>query len=134
MATNSDLFLSILALDSYNRGYSVGLDVTGSTIGNASITSQEFTLEQKAVSFYATAYEWRDETIISYRGTRFDGALGPDFGDVLHGWTLSAGYAAASQPQMAKQFWQSIRDLYPTATITTTGHSLGGGLARHLTP
>ena len=35
MTLSRDLFLSILALDSYNRGYNAGLNMTGDTIGTA---------------------------------------------------------------------------------------------------
>ncbi|MGB7373243.1 hypothetical protein [Pontixanthobacter sp.] len=77
---NSDVFLSLLALDSYNRGYGAnvgGLSESGS-IGNASIITRAeiFGNEADAVlqswqaaGFYAIAYEWQGETIISYRGT-----------------------------------------------------------------
>lgn len=34
---NRDLFLAILAMDSYNRGYLPGINLTGSSIGAAFI-------------------------------------------------------------------------------------------------
>lgn len=68
-----DLFLAILAMDSYNRGdgFAVsGLAETG-TLGTATLRAA--TEEQKAgweaAGFYAIAYDWNGETIISYRGT-----------------------------------------------------------------
>lgn len=70
---DSDVFLSLLALDSYNRGYGAnvgGLTETGG-IGSANI--RPFVLGEQegwqAVNFYAIAYNWNGETIISYRGT-----------------------------------------------------------------
>ena len=73
MATSRDLLLSILALDSYNRGYAVGINVTGNQIGTALITrDSEPIAGSQAVSFYATAYNLGGETIISYRGTTFE--------------------------------------------------------------
>lgn len=74
MATERDLFLSILALDAYNRGYDPGMaglsDAIGSAIGQATIsaTPQDIDAAQ-AASFYAVAYSWAGETVISYRGT-----------------------------------------------------------------
>ena len=71
MATERDIFLAILSLDAYNRGYNVGMDVGGGTkFGNASIVSQDFTEAQQAAVFYAVAYTLADgTTVISYRGT-----------------------------------------------------------------
>jgi hypothetical protein len=77
---NRDLFLAILAMDSYNRGYGqnvkleVGDDVTGRNeigrkLGNAVISAQNITAAAQAAGFYAIAYEWNGETMISYRGT-----------------------------------------------------------------
>jgi hypothetical protein len=97
MTISRELMLSIFSLDSYNRGYSVGMLVEGSGIGSASIASDEYTAAQQASSFYATAYTWNGETIISYRGTRFDGLAGPDMSAILNGWTLSLGAANASK-------------------------------------
>lgn len=72
---NRDLFLSILALDSYNRGYGERLSglPTAGNIGTAQVKSDALTKldadEVIAADFYAIAYEWGGETIISYRGT-----------------------------------------------------------------
>jgi hypothetical protein len=104
MATSNDLFLAILALDAYNRGYHPGLSgLTGTQIGTATITSQEYSAVQVAADFYAVAYSWNGQTVISYRGTEFEGS--PSLGDLLNGWTLSLGNGSASQPQLAKDFY-----------------------------
>lgn len=59
---NRDLFLAILSMDSYNRGYGQGITGLSNTglIGNASILSQSdirpgFTAVN--ASFYAIAYD-----------------------------------------------------------------------------
>ncbi len=57
MTISRDLFLSILALDSYNRGYNAGLNMSGSSLGLAQIISQDYTAAQQSVGFYATAYD-----------------------------------------------------------------------------
>ena len=92
MPISKDLFLSILSMDAYNRGYDAGiagLGGEGSQIGNATIGRDA---EQRlspgtaqAAGFYASAYTLNGETIISYRGTdRYlaDGATG---GDIWNG-------------------------------------------------
>jgi hypothetical protein len=77
MAISDDLFLAILAMDAYNRGYNAGLKVTGAEIGNALIGLEKGDAEAQAASFFAQAYTWNGEgngrTVISYRGTD-DGA------------------------------------------------------------
>ena len=80
---NRDLFLSILALDSYNREYGAGMEISGSTIGNANIISraslgidQAEYADWQSAGFYAVAYDVSnvagfssDDMVISYRGT-----------------------------------------------------------------
>lgn len=76
MATSSELMYAILAMNSYNRSYNAGIEGLGglgSQIGTATITTDSETTaatkdEAQAAGFYAVAYEWDGETIISYRG------------------------------------------------------------------
>lgn len=76
---NDILFKSILAMDSYNRGYDRAIEVPGMAIGNATIVKDSGSLEKpdgsnkgEAIGFYALAYDTNGdnngETIISYRG------------------------------------------------------------------
>jgi hypothetical protein len=37
MAISKDLFMAILSMDVYNRGYNTGLSLSGTSIGNATI-------------------------------------------------------------------------------------------------
>jgi len=95
MTISKDLFLAILSMDAYNRGYGAGLtdgenvdadgnDVDGlgivnAQIGRADVISQEGSPEAQAAGFYAIAYKITDDaaidglatgdTVISYRGT-----------------------------------------------------------------
>ena len=68
-----DVFLSLLALDAYNRGYgsNVGDLAEEGFIGTASI--REFQPREQdgwqAAGFYAIAYDWIGERVISFRGT-----------------------------------------------------------------
>ena len=114
---NRDLFLAILSMDSYNRGYgqnvllktgdsTTGQSEAGRNLGNAKILSFQIPLASAASGFYAIAYNWNGETVISYRGTNFDVANGGAelLKDIFDGWTLGAGYPAASQANLAVDF------------------------------
>jgi hypothetical protein len=129
MATSQDVVLAILALDVYNEDYSPGMTLPNKTsIDGATIVGTDGDTIAQQSSFYAVAYNWDGETVISYRGTRADGLIGPDSGDILYGWTVSAGYAQASQAQLALQFYNKITSP-DAANVILTGHSLGGALA-----
>ena len=136
MTENRDaLFLSILAMDSYNRGYDVavlGLDVEEdkTKLGGATIKSQS-DIEPGSLgrdsSFYAIAYEWNNRLVISYRGA--DG-----LSDLLNGWTTGTGWSDRAQARLAIEFYEGVTGRWvhsPAAppAVTLTGHSLGGGLA-----
>ena len=72
MAISDDLFLAILAMDSYNRGYNAGLVVQGTQIGDAQLNQNSEIFGpgvDAAASFFAQAYSWEGQTVISYRGT-----------------------------------------------------------------
>lgn len=76
MSISSDLFLAILAMDSYNRGYNAGLGdpvtgLTGTQIGTATRrTDIDLPAGSEAASFFAQAYTLGSgQTVISYRGT-----------------------------------------------------------------
>lgn len=83
---NRDVLLSLLALDSYNRGYgqnlltnkgdsTQGQDEIGRKIGHASIIADDISGFAQAAGFYAIAYQLGSETIISYRGTNFESTV-----------------------------------------------------------
>ncbi|AXX98822.1 hypothetical protein [Profundibacter amoris] len=65
MTISKDLFLAILSMDSYNRGYGAGIelsDAVDTQIGGAKIskTSEqiaEMSAEAQAAGFYAIAYD-----------------------------------------------------------------------------
>ena len=114
---NPDVFLSLLALDSYNRGY--GQNVGGLTnsgmIGNATILRQSNITEnpdEVQAGFYAIAYQWQGQTVISYRGTNFpkevtlsevNDAIDKDIGE---GWSIFTGLGSNSQPLLAQEFYR----------------------------
>ena len=106
MTVSNELMLAILAMDSYNRGYDAGigdgqnvvdsvdtdgLGEAGSTIGNAAVIDVDLPLGSEAAGFYAIAYQWNGETVISYRGTDNPNPLA-EGSDFWNGWTLGAGF------------------------------------------
>ena len=70
---------AILSMDSYNRGYEGGLTILSESpttkLGNATILASSSTLEDENgnanidddIGFYALAYSYNGETVISYR-------------------------------------------------------------------
>ena len=58
MAISSKLMYAILAMDSYNRGYNLGILLSGSNIGTATIGSDELLpAGSQEAGFYVVAYK-----------------------------------------------------------------------------
>lgn len=147
MAISRDLFLAILAMDSYNRGYDagladggdgdpdgLGLSSTEATywVGSARVGSDEFLpMGAKEAGFYAVAYRLDDGmTVISYRGTDTSR-------DHTTGWLVGAGATLTyTQADETLAFYEAVTGQStndgPAANTIVTGHSLGGGLAGHV--
>jgi Lipase (class 3) len=135
-----DLFLSILALDSYNHGYNAGTKMTETQIGLATTTLDTDNQAARNIGFYAIAYDWNGEKVISYRGTdnyslsNDIGTSGTGASDITSGWSVSLGVLPGTQAGTAIDFYKSVTnrtsefDRAP-ANVVLTGHSLGGGLA-----
>lgn len=94
-----DVFMSLLALDAYNREYDQSLFVNGNAVGRARVLDRnELDLgtskfaEWQAAGFYAIAYQLPDEVVISYRGTSFNNGFDETtLLDVTNGWITGAG-------------------------------------------
>lgn len=106
---NRDVFLSILAMDSYNRGYGPGIKGLPSSgkLGNATILNIDLPNGSQAAGFYAIAYDWahdgQNETVISFRGTDFTTGWSKVL-DVANGWSSFTGIGTNSQ------FWLASND------------------------
>ena len=86
MTITKDLFLSILSMDAYNRGYKQGLDVGDtSPVGSATYVDDSdvtTTSEEFQQSFYAVKFSIENDapgdlsgkTVIAYRGTDAPGS------------------------------------------------------------
>ena len=141
MTISKELFLSILAMDSYNRGYDPGilLDANAGGIGAATIAADSTSVigsDAQAAGFYALSYTWNGQTVISYRSTDNIGALGGGDGasDFWRGWITGAGVLVpGGQAQLAVDFYNSVTGgsvlAGESGGAVLTGHSLGGGLA-----
>lgn len=152
---NRDLFLAILAMDSYNRGYGRGVSLkhglardiivkeVNQKLGNVLIKKQDVSLDAINAGFYAIAYDVSEAgvpglsgMVISYRGTTYEsnGSFLSSYRDIATGWPVGAGLLAR-QSTLALEFYKDINngvsgfDLTPSQPITLTGHSLGGGLS-----
>jgi hypothetical protein len=145
---NRDLFLAILSMDSYNRGYGQGIRnlADSGQIGGASILTFPNSVRAgwEAAGFYALAYTVTGvsgmadgTTVIAFRGT--DVAVtapwnATEASDAWNGFGLAVGNYRSPQAQLAVDFYRAVAGAIPgtdllTANIEVTGHSLGGGLA-----
>jgi len=149
MTISKDLFLAVLAMDSYNRDYNAGFDDlggTGSQIGTATVLNgsellvdeNQQRLDQPA-GFYAVAYDTPYGTVISYRGTDnvfnwtpWSDTPGSDF---WNSYGQGLGSPNTNAARMAVEFYQAVTEKTDTdpssGSAILTGHSMGGlgGLA-----
>lgn len=133
--TSEELFMAILAMDSYNREYlpKIGNMPIGTSIGNATILA-ETDLPNGAIlaSFAAVAYSYDGGTVISYRGT--DDLSLPEgllsLPEDVQAWAGGMGFLT-EQSEMAAQFYKTVigNNSPYDVNVTFVGHSLGGGLA-----
>ncbi|WP_375588333.1 hypothetical protein ABWH89_13540 [Hoeflea alexandrii] len=123
MTISPELFMAILSMDSYNRGYDAGISGLSENggIGNATITttlsdvSETFEADAQAAGFYAVAYQWNGETVISYRGTdnlidwtNLNPWSDTPGGDIWNSYLTGLGYTANNQAHLAADFYQAV--------------------------
>jgi Ca2+-binding RTX toxin-like protein len=154
MTTSPLLMKAILAMDAYNRGYDAAIDLRprdskgqlildssgqplasdkeNTQIGNATIKFNSGIFSNSTerlddnISFYAVAYDYNGEKVLSYRGTDSLGA------DTASGYGVGGGKSR----KKPKRRWRLIFTMWWLVVVTQamtnislTGHSLGGGLA-----
>lgn len=137
MTVSKDLFLSILSMDAYNRGYNPGIqglsDDAGTMVGSAAIQDQDLPANYQAASFFAISYTIGSgvdgispgTTVISYRGTD---SIPAELVPVDLPISFLGSYQQ-EQISYALKFFQSVNETNGGAPMLLTGHSLGGGLA-----
>ena len=132
MTVSNTLMQAILSMDSYNQGYGKGIDHGELQIGTAAVNALPNGFDDsdwEDAGFYAVAYNYDGETVISYRGTNFEPFSELRL-DIAHGWASGGGDFRAEQVELATQFLASVNGtVNDLGKITLTGHSLGGGLA-----
>ena len=145
MTISSELYMALMSMDSYNRGYGQRLDVqaagaSATQLGNATIglnsTEQAAGIPGGiAAGFFAQSYTLNGQKIIAYRGTDEPVTLpwSDIGGDVWNGYGTAFGLPFNDQARMAADFFQTVTGTQTTDPSTgnaiLTGHSLGGGLA-----
>jgi hypothetical protein len=121
--TKKDLFLAILSMDSYQRGYGIQITLADSRrseirLGNAVIKDIANPSGYIAAGFYAIAYDvsavggFGDaNTVIAYRGTDYDETDGyKSYRDMFNGWSVGAGYTGDDS--------ESVFGWTPRVTVT----------------
>lgn len=79
---------------------------------------------QATDGFEAIAFTNGTEIVISFAGTYENSPA-----DIITDFQLAIGFYSAAQLTQAAEYYLQIKAANPEATITLTGHSLGGGLA-----
>lgn len=101
--TKDDLFLAILAMDTYHRGVNQGVKVSGEAVDSAAAgneiglarieESTDKSLDD-AIGFFAIQYSWNGKDVYAYRGTDRGFSDLSTTGDVQNGYALGVGYFA----------------------------------------
>lgn len=139
---NSDLFLAIFNMDSYNRVYNAGIlnfplkgKIVNAKIGSLDTLGVDATKYSywQSVGFYAGTYNLDGKNILVYRGSD-DRVL-----DVIDGYGTGVGLSFSPQAALALEAAQRLAGFSSRSTshlsmqnLVLSGHSLGGGLAGYV--
>jgi hypothetical protein len=143
---NRALFLAILSMDSYNRGYGQGIKAAflpGNSVGGATIDRDSSILtvggerQDVGVGFYALSYEIKagtvegvtvDTTVVMYRGSdnipllnailnQIPGITVQSDNDASTGFGVAFGSPYGAQAQLAMQFYNAATGRDPANGI-----------------
>jgi hypothetical protein len=112
MPISNDLFLAILSMDAYNRGYNAGIadpnagqreGLIGTQIGNATVGARANSAGDESASFFAQSYTLGGKTIIAYRGTDTIPGSAAD----LPAFASGAGLPDTAQTRLAADFYKA---------------------------
>jgi hypothetical protein len=125
------LFYARFAANVYSTSDKVRNKVNAISIPEGWIADPNFRENNLGTGFTARAYINGNNIIISYSGTTSEGdSLWQELRDWIYGNTAGVnGLTATPQVVQAAEFYLDVLKAHPTANITFTGHSLGGGLA-----
>jgi hypothetical protein len=135
---NRDLFLAILAMDSYNRGLVPAINRLKDDIAIGIAAIKNPTTDQMVgwqdAGFYAISYDVPQGTIdglegiiIAYRGSDYEdtGGIGLQqllYGnDIWKGWRAAFGFPFGGQPALALEFYE---DITGQAAYNSPGHRI----------
>lgn len=81
----------------------------------------KFFLQQEPSGFEAVAFQKGNEIVISFSGT----------GSAVDWWANAGGFFGVTSEQLeqAADYYLQVKTANPSAIVSLTGHSLGGGLA-----
>lgn len=89
----------------------------------------EFRVNGDSSGFEAISFQRGNEIVISYAGTNPNDGIFPFPGPDNQANIGLANGVGSVQLQQAAQYYLQVQEANPNATISFTGHSLGGGLA-----
>lgn len=97
--------------------------------------NEDVSTDKKNTGFVGTAFQNGNDIIISYTGSEGLDVTLDKYGNISlrPDWDTDMSFALynelSEQFDKAEQFYKKIREKYPNANISFTGHSLGGALA-----
>lgn len=99
--------------------------VNRTVVATSGWTEKQWTRDQSLIGFSAGVYQKGSDIVIAYTGTNEKKVADFAFGNI----PAATGLYPSDQVWTAMELYLKVARDNPTANITFTGHSLGGGLA-----